>query len=147
MGADFRDWDNDGREDLFITALTNETFPLFRNAGKGQFSDRTYASQVARATLPLSGWSAGVFDFDNDGWKDLFAACADVQDNTEAYSERKSRQANLLLRSRGNGTFEPVTVGRVALHRGAAFGDLDGDGRVDVVVTRMGEAPLVLKNS
>jgi len=147
MGADFRDWDNDGREDLFITALTNETFPLFRNAGKGQFTDRTYASQVARATLPLSGWSAGIFDFDNDGWKDLFAACADVQDNTEAYSERKSRQANLLLRNRGDGTFAGVSMGRAALHRGAAFGDIDGDGRVDVVVTRIGEAPLVLRNT
>jgi hypothetical protein len=147
MGVDFRDWDNDGREDLFITALTNETFPLFRNAGQGQFSDRTYASQVARATLPLSGWSAGIFDFDNDGWKDLFAACADVQDNTEAYSERRSRQANLWLRNGGDGRFAGEAVGRAGMHRGAAFGDVDGDGRVDVVVTRIGEAPLLLKNS
>jgi hypothetical protein len=84
---------------------------------------------------------------DNDGWKDLFAACADVQDNTEAYSERRSRQANLWLRNGGDGRFTGEAVGRAAMHRGAAFGDFDGDGRVDVVVTRIGEAPLLLKNS
>jgi enediyne biosynthesis protein E4 len=147
MGVDFRDWDNDGQDDLFVTALTNETFPLFQGRGKGQFRDRTYASQVGRATLAYSGWSAGIYDFDNDGWKDLFAACADVQDNTEKYSERASRQRNLLLRNRGNGTFEALPMGTPALHRGAAFGDLDGDGQVDAVVTRIGEPPLVLRNT
>ena len=147
MGVDFRDWDNDGKEDLFVTALTNETFPLFQGMGQGQFRDRTYASLVGRATLAYSGWSAGIYDFDNDGWKDLFAACADVQDNTEKYSERASRQRNLWLRNRGNGTFEAMPFGTAALHRGAAFGDLDGDGRVDAVVSRIGEAPVVLRNT
>lgn len=144
MGADFRDFDNDGRADLFLTALTNETFPLFRNAGN-RFEDRTYKSQVGRATLPWSGWSAGIFDFDNDGWKDLFAACADVQDNTEKYSGRASRQRNLMLRNLRNGTFAPEALGSPALHRGAAFGDLDGDGAIDVVVSRLGETPLLLR--
>ena len=146
MGADFRDWDNDGREDLFLTALTNETFPLFRGLGGNRFADRTYSSLVGKATLARSGWSAGVYDFDNDGWKDLFAACSDVQDNTEAFSGRASRQANLLLVNQAGLAFQPVTIGRPAMHRGAAFGDLDGDGSVDVVVTRLGDTPLLLRN-
>lgn len=147
MGADFRDFNNDGREDLFLTALTNETFPLFANQGGKQFLDRTYASLVGKATLAYSGWSAGMFDFDNDGWKDLFAACSDVQDNTEQYSNRASKQRNLLLRNQGNGMFAAATIGEPARHRGAAFGDLDGDGKVDAVVSRIGEAPLVWRNT
>ena len=146
MGADFRDWDNDGRDDLFLTALTNETFPLFRNLGAGRFADRTYASLVGRATLPYSGWSAGIFDFDNDGSKDLFAACSDVQDNTEEFSGRASRQRNLLLRNKSDGTFDVQALGASAMHRGAAFGDVDGDGRIDAVVTRIGATPLLLRN-
>jgi hypothetical protein len=147
MGVDFRDIDNDGRPDLFITALANETFPLFRNLGKGVFADITYRSRIGAATFPLSGWSAGAYDFDNDGRKDLFAACGDVQDNTEVYSSRKSRQANLLLSGRGGGMFVPSETGPPALYRGAAFADLDGDGRVDAVVTRLGGPPLLLRNT
>jgi curved DNA-binding protein CbpA len=146
MGADFRDFDNDGREDLFLTALTNETFPLFRNTGK-VFQDLTYKSFVGKATLAFSGWSAGVFDFDNDGLKDLFAACADVQDNTEKFSGRSSRQPNLLLTNQGNLTFSPQTIGVPALHRGAAFGDLDNNGSIDIVVSRLNQSPVIYRNS
>jgi hypothetical protein len=147
MGVDFRDLDNDGRPDLFVTALTNETFPLFRNMGKGVFSDLTYQSRIGTASLPLSGWSTGAYDFDNDGRKDLFAACGDVQDNTEQSSSRKSRQPNLLLLNGGEGKYIPVEVGPPAQHRGAAFADLDGDGRVDVVVTAIAREPLILRNT
>ena len=147
MGADFRDLDNDGRPDLFVSALTNETFPLFRNLGKGLFDDATYRSRIGPATLALSGWSLGAYDFDNDGHKDLFVACGDVNDNTEQFSSRKSRQSNLLLMARGDGTFAPQDVGTPAMHRGAAFADFDGDGRIDAVVTRIGAAPLLLRNT
>jgi hypothetical protein len=146
MGVDFRDVDNDGREDLFVTALANETFPWYRNLGKGLFLDLTYPSRIGAATLPLSGWSNAIVDFDNDGWKDLFAANGDVQDNTEMFSSRASRQQNLVLLNGGKGSFRPAMFGNPALHRGAAFGDLDNDGRVDAVVTRLGEAPVLLRN-
>jgi hypothetical protein len=147
MGVDFRDLDNDGRPDLFLTALANETFPFYRNLGGGVFADVTYAARIGAATMPLSGWGAGAYDFDNDGRKDLFAACGDVNDNTEMFSSRKSRVPNLLLLNRGDGAFAPVSIGPPALYRGAAFADLDGDGRVDIVVTRLGEPPLVLRNT
>ncbi|MGC4049568.1 MAG: CRTAC1 family protein [Paludibaculum sp.] len=147
MGTDFRDIDNDGRPDLFITALANETFPLFRNLGNGLFQDVTYRSRIGAATLALSGWSTGIYDFNNDGWKDIFVAAGDVQDNTEMFSDRASKQQNRVLLNRGNLTFEAVAFGPPAQHRGAAFGDLDGDGRVDVVVSQLNGAPAVLRNT
>jgi hypothetical protein len=149
MGADARDVDNDGIEDVFVTANGNETFPLFRNSGRGHLSDVTYPSGLGRLTMPFTGWSNGIFDFNNDGRKDLFAACGALDDNTERFSSRASKQRNLVLANPGNGEFTdpgaglPAAAGR---HRGAAFGDLDGDGRVDVVVTRIGEPALMLRN-
>ncbi len=147
MGTDFRDIDNDGRPDLFVTALANETFPLYRNLAKGLFQDLTYRSRIGPATLPHSGWGAGIFDFDNDGWKDIFSANGDVNDNTEKFSSRRSKQQNQLLRNKGDGTFDSVLFGARAQHRGVAFGDLDGDGRIDAVVTRLGETPVIYRNA
>src|SRR5207237_5418001 len=147
-----RDIDNDGREDLFVTANDGETFPLFRNLGKGLFADVTSASGVGRLTRSSTGWSAGISDFNNDGAKDLFAACGSIDDNVEEFSHRSARQRNLLLANIGAGKFEDISAlaGRdfqkAAWNRGAAFGDLDGDGRVDVVVSRIGERAAVLRN-
>ena len=95
MGAEFRDYDNDGREDLFITALSNETFPLFHNTAPGAFEDMTLASGIAKASLPWTGWSSVMADFNNDGWKDLFTANGHVMDNAELSSGRQSKQPNL----------------------------------------------------
>jgi Tfp pilus assembly protein PilF len=145
MGADFRDYDNDGREDLFVTDLSNERFMLFRSSAPQQFTDVSDISRVAALSLPWSGWSTGIFDFDNDGWKDVFAAGGNVTDNAELTSSRKSRQPNLVFHNRG-GAFALELLPGEALHRGAAFGDFDRDGRVDAVVTRLNEAPLVLWN-
>lgn len=135
MGAEFRDLDNDGWPDIFVTALANETFPLFRNLGNGVFQDITYRSRIGAASLPHSGWSLGVADFDLDGWKDIFTANGDVQDNTEMFSSRASRQQNQLFLNQRGKTFSSVVFGSRAQHRGAALGDLDGDGRTDVVVS------------
>jgi hypothetical protein len=146
MGVDFRDLDNDGWEDLFVSALANETFPIFHNLGRSQFSDITYPSRVGTISMPLSGWSMGIFDFDNDGSKDVFVAAGDVQDNTEMLSSRKSRQQNLLLLNDGHGAFRSAFAGPAAQNRGVAFGDFDRDGRTDAVVTRLNESPVLLRN-
>ena len=143
MGADFRDIDNDGRDDLFVTALHNETFPFFRNTGKLLFEDRTYPSKIGKATMAFSGWSCGIYDFDNDGWKDIFIAGGDVQTNTEKFSSRASRQTNLLLRNGPGGTFTPIPLDTPAWHRGAAFADFNHDGSIDVALTRLGESPFI----
>src|SRR6185369_6751344 len=140
-------------EDLFVTANDGETFPLFRNLGRGLFADITYASGVGRQTRAFTGWSAGIFDFNNDGAKDLFAACGSIDDNVEEFSKRSSRQRNLLLANAGAGKFEDVGARagadfqKAAWNRGAAFGDLDGDGRVDVVVSRIGERAAIFRNT
>jgi enediyne biosynthesis protein E4 len=146
MGVDFRDFDNDGRDDLFVTALSEEGFPLFRNR-RGRFVDAADTTGIGVTAMPFAGWSTGMFDFNNDGWKDLFVAGGHVMDNAELSSNRKTRQPNLVFLNRGGAKFDLQLLPDEALHRGAAFGDFDRDGRVDVVVTRLNEAPLVLRNT
>jgi Tfp pilus assembly protein PilF len=145
MGADFRDYDNDGREDIFVTDLTNERFLLFRNTGKGQFADVSGPSRIAALSLPWTGWSTGFFDFNNDGLKDIFVAAGNVTDNAELTSSRASRQPNLLFLNRGR-VFDLQQLPGAAFHRGAAFGDFNRDGRIDVVLTRLNEPALLLEN-
>jgi hypothetical protein len=97
-------------------------------------------------TSRLSGWGTGIYDFNNDGWKDIFVANGDVQDNAELISDRKSRQQNLLLLNDGKNGFNGQLFGLPSQYRGAAFGDFDRDGRIDVVVTRLNEPPVLLRN-
>jgi len=146
MGVDFRDMDNDGKPDLFVTALTNETFPLYRNSGGGVFADATYPSRLALLTLPFGGWGAGIYDFSNDGWKDLFAAASDVIDNVELISSRRYKQVSQVYVNRGDATFSAAGVGTARAHRGCSFADFDGDGRIDVVVSALGERAEFLRN-
>jgi enediyne biosynthesis protein E4 len=140
MGADFRDVDNDGRPDIWHTAIENETFPLYQNAGGSQFFDITSKAGLW-GTRDMSGWSNGIFDFDNDGWKDLFVARGNVLDNIAKFSIRKYEEPNAVFRNLANGKFQNVSAGAgpdfqaAGAHRGVAFGDLDNDGRVDAVVT------------
>jgi hypothetical protein len=153
MGADARDVDNDGREDVFVVAISNETFPLFRNLGKGLFADITYASGLGRQTRAVTGWSNGIFDLNNDGLKDLFVACSSIDDNAEMFSPHKSRQPNMVFANLGGARFLDVGSGagssfqQAGFHRGVAFGDFDRDGRVDVVVSRIGERAELFRNT
>jgi hypothetical protein len=140
MGADFKDVFNDGRPDIWHTATEDESFPLFQNRGGGIFWDDTDQSMLG-STRTMSGWSNGIFDFDNDGWKDLFVARGNVLDNVSLTSSRTYGEPNAIFRNLGNRKFRDVsaTAGpdfqKAAPHRGAAFGDIDNDGRVDAIVT------------
>jgi hypothetical protein len=141
MGADARDVDDDGRPDIFETALAGETMPLFRNMGDNTFADITGRSGVSAASLSRAGWSNGIVDFNNDGRKDLFVCGGHVMDAMGDYRERVP-QTNIVIANLGQGRFADATSGagnefstKKATHRGGAFGDLDNDGRVDAVVT------------
>ena len=141
MGSDFKDVNNDGLPDIWYTTVEHEEFPLALNTGKGDFIDMTVANGLA-GTTDMSGWGNGMVDFDNDGLKDLFVARANVMDNiSEAIPARHYPEPNAVFRNLGGGKFKDVsaTAGadfqKEAAHRGVAFGDLDNDGRVDMVVS------------
>ncbi|MYK89501.1 MAG: CRTAC1 family protein [Acidobacteria bacterium] len=141
MGVDAGDYDNDGDEDLFMTHITNEGNNLYVNDGTASFRDRSTVSGLGAGSLPYTGWGTTWFDYDNDGWLDLLAVNGTViaspgpADRPFPYDQRKS-----LFRNLGDGTFEDVTGAAGAAFelsetgRGAAFGDVDNDGDVDVVV-------------
>jgi enediyne biosynthesis protein E4 len=141
MGADFRDIDNDGKPDIYETAMVGEGFPLYRNLGDGQFQDVSSTAGLTAMTGRLTGWGVGIFDFDNDGNKDLFIANSDILDNSMELAHRPFAVSNRVFRNKGNLSFEDAssragTSFQVAApHRGAAFGDLNNDGRIDAVVT------------
>ena len=150
MGADFTDYDNDGLADIVVTDLSNERYTLFRNNGDGTFRDVTNQSGLGSATLSFSGWSTRFFDYDNDGWKDLFVAQSHVMDTIEKTSPNlRYLEPPLLLRNQA-GHFVRVLPGVVFQEewagRGAAFGDIDNDGDVDIVVSNVGQKAYLLRN-
>ena len=152
MGADFRDLDDDGKPDILQTSMFGDSFQLYHNVGEGQFQDISAASGLTLFSSRLTGWGTGIFDFDNDGHKDLFIADAEILDTSMKISHRPFPLPNSLFHNRGDLTLEDwsARVGadfaRPAAHRGAAFGDLNNDGKVDVVVSVINGAPQVLMN-
>ena len=144
MGLDFRDFNNDGYPDIVFVALNNQTFPLFQNTGKGEFREVTTETGMRDPSRQMSGFGAGLYDFDNDGWKDLFVTRGHVESIT--MPSQPVDQYNTVFRNPGRtGKWIPLTeaagldAAPAARHRGCAFGDLDGDGRIDVVATALGQ--------
>jgi hypothetical protein len=142
MGVDFRDFNNDGYPDIAFVALIYQTFPLLQNTGKGRFREITSESGMRDASSHTSGYGAGLYDFDNDGWKDLFVSGGHVQ--SVSLPGQPIDEYNVVFRNPGaSGKWIALTdqagftASPAARHRGCAFGDFDGDGRVDVVVTAL----------
>ncbi|MFN0104964.1 MAG: CRTAC1 family protein [Bryobacteraceae bacterium] len=141
MGADFRDLDNDGKPDLLVSGILNDSFLLFRNlGGKKGFEDYAQRTGLLMSTRQLTGWSLGMYDFDNDGWKDLFFALAHLM-QLDRYLGREAALPNRVYRNIEGTSLEDVSPGAgagfqsAASHRGAAFADFDNDGRMDAVVS------------
>jgi hypothetical protein len=142
MGVDFRDLNNDGRPDIVLVGLNNETFPVYRNDGATGFTDITAKSGMALLSGPMAGYSANIADFDNDGWKDIFVSRGHVQSPNMAGRE-KIDQPNTVFRNLEGNRWSALTeeAGFTAQpprrHRGAAVGDFNHDGKLDVVVTAL----------
>jgi hypothetical protein len=144
MGVDFRDYNNDGFPDIAFAALAGERFPLFHNQGNGSFRDATFSSRMGPQTHSRSGWCIGMFDFDNDGWKDIFTSNSHVNDTVRYFEASEYKLPNSVFAGSSDGTFRDATVesglgaGARQAHRGCGFGDLNNDGRIDVVVVSLG---------
>jgi hypothetical protein len=137
--------------DVFVTALSNETYPLFRNNGDLTFSYATSAAGVSLITIPFSGWGTRFADFDNDGLRDIFVAQGHVLDTIEKTTGYLTyKQPPLLMRNTGKGFVNVSTSAGLSMQlaaRGAAFGDIDNDGDTDVVVGQTDGPPVILRNN
>jgi len=153
MGVDFADYDNDGLPDIVVTNLANQNYALYENNGDGTFSYASISSGISRMTLTHSGWGVRFLDFDNDGWKDLLFAQGHDLDTIELnFPTLRYREPLLLARNTGHG-FVDVSAQSGSVFeqrwvaRGLAVGDIDNDGRLDVVVTN-NEGPIyILRNA
>jgi enediyne biosynthesis protein E4 len=147
MGVTVGDYDHDGMLDLFVTNFADEYNTLYHNDGRNSFTDLSYAAKVAAMSLPYVGWGTKFFDYDNDGWVDLFVANGHVYPQLPGY-----RQPKFLHRNNGDGTFTEVSAqfGTILTEnrasRGVAFGDLDNDGDVDLVIGDLDGPPQLLRN-
>ena len=155
MGIDAEDVNGDGLPDLFVTNFQNEYNTLYQNTGGGNFVDQTAYYNLVASSLPWVGWGCALADFDNDGWPDCFVANGHVDDNRRKMNPPQpvdEEEPALLLKNEGGIRFRLATRDAgdyfAATHtgRGAAFGDLDDDGRLDIVVNHRGNPAAVLLN-
>lgn len=153
MGLAAGDYNNDGRVDFHITNFSDDSNVLYRNDGDGNFTDVTFQTGVGEPSIPFLGWGTSFLDYDNDGWSDLIVANGHVYPEVDKHQWGTSyAQQTLLFRNLMNDRFERVGaapgsgLARALTARGLAVGDLDGDGRVDVVINNMDSKPTLLRN-
>jgi hypothetical protein len=147
MGVTLGDYDHDGKLDLFVTNFDDDYNTLYHNDGRGSFTDVSYAAKLAAVSLPYVGWGTKFFDYDNDGWADLLVVNGHVYPQLPTYKQR-----NLVHHNDRDGTFSEVGVQLGApfnekrTGRGAAFGDIDNDGDVDLIINNLDGTPQLLRN-
>lgn len=147
MGVTLGDYDHDGRLDLFVTNFDDDYNTLYHKDGRNSFTDVSYATKVAAVSLPYVGWGTKFFDYDNDGWVDLLVVNGHVYPQLPTYKQR-----NLMHHNNRDGTFSEVGAELGApfaekrTGRGAAFGDIDNDGDVDVIINNLDGAAQLLRN-
>ena len=153
MGVDLGDYNHSGRLDVFVTEFVDQSDTLYRNNGDDGFADVSSTAGIAQPSHPYVGWGTSFFDMDNDGWLDIFAANGHVYPQVDTIPNAAHfRQPMLLFRNKRNGTFEEIAsatgLSDVPLRsrRGAAFGDINNDGCIDIVTLNVGEPPSLLLN-
>ncbi len=153
MGVAVGDYLHTGRFAIYTTNFVDEYNTLYRNNGDYDFTDVSFTAKVAQPSRPYVGWGTGFFDLDNDTWLDLFAVNGHVYPQMDQISSgAKYKQAKLLFINQGDGTFCNASEqgGAILMEhrvsRGAAFGDLDNDGQIDIVVGDLDASPTILKN-
>jgi enediyne biosynthesis protein E4 len=151
MGVDWGDYLHEGRLSMIVTNFIEQGSTLYHNLDGENFADVSVHAKLLRPTYPYVSWGTGFFDMDNDGWLDLFIANGQVYPQADAVPDTAPyRQPMLLFRNGRDGTFDDVSEVLANMppqsRRGAAFGDLNNDGNMDIVVLNVGEPPSLLIN-
>jgi hypothetical protein len=154
MGIAAGDYENNGHLSLVNTSFADDYNVLFQNDGKGFFTDVSYQAGIAESSIPFVGFADGFLDYDNDGWKDLLVINGHVYPEVDKHPDWGSSYAQrpLLYHNLKNGKFElvPAVEGTglavVSVGRGAAFGDIYNDGKIDVIINNMDGVPVLLRN-